>query len=129
MELVSMAAFELSDRERKFLRLALCGSAQGAEITTSAQKLIESWRARGVESALIENALEGDHGAEVAIRMSRPDYGLVVCPFKKHKGELLMDIEPSYLRWILGWIKEDYGRAVRFKDFAYAVEQFLQQGS
>jgi hypothetical protein len=126
---VMTAAFELSDRERKLLRLALCGSAQGAEITTSAQKLIESWRARGVESSAVENALEGNHGAEVAIRMSRPDYGLVVCPFKKHKDEMLMDIPPSYLRWILGWIKEAPDRAARFKDFAYAVEQFLKQGS
>jgi hypothetical protein len=42
---------------------------------------------------------------------------------------MLMDIEPSYLRWILQWIKEAPDRATKFKDFAHAVEEFLKQGS
>jgi hypothetical protein len=70
-----MAGFELTELEKKLLRLALCSSAQGAEVTTSAVKLVQSLRNRAVESATIETALE-DHGSEPAIRMSRPDYGL-----------------------------------------------------
>jgi hypothetical protein len=122
------SSLELSDLERKLLRLALCSSAQGAEVTTSAVKLIESWRNRGVESATIETALEGHgNGSEPAIRMSRPDYGLTRMPFGQHKGEMFMDIPPNYLRFIRRWINDAPDRATRFKDLAEAIEQFLQQ--
>jgi hypothetical protein len=130
MGAASMAGFELTELERRLLRLALCSSAQGAEISTSATKLIQSWRARGVESSALENVFSGGQdGVEVVIQMSRPDYGLTVCPFKKYRGEMLMNIPPSYLHWILGWINEAPDRATKFKDFAYAVEEFLKQGS
>ena len=45
-----MAQFELTEFELKMLRLALCASAQGGEISTGAEKLIKSLRARGVDS-------------------------------------------------------------------------------
>ena len=38
---------------------------------------------------------------------------------------MFMDIEPSYLRFILRWITEAPDRAQRFKDLAHAVEEFL----
>ena len=44
-----MAGFELTELECKLLRLALCESAQPGEVLTSGKKLIESWRARGVD--------------------------------------------------------------------------------
>jgi hypothetical protein len=123
-----MPAFELSDLERKLLRLALCSSAQGGEIAASAQKLIESWLNRGVESVAIESALDGgSNGSEPVIRMSRPDYGLTTMPFGRHKGSMFLDIEPSYLRFIRGWINDAPDRAARFKELAEAIEHFLQQ--
>jgi hypothetical protein len=123
-----MAGFALTDLERQLLRLALCSSAQGGEITTSAQKLIQSLRNRGVESVSIETALDGDqNGAEPAIRMSRPDWGLVTCPLRKYKGQMLMDIPPSYLRWALRWTNDVPDRAAYFKDFADAINRFLNQ--
>jgi hypothetical protein len=127
---VMAPAFELTGLERKLLRLALCGSAQGAEVTTSAAKLIESWRSRGVDSAAVESALEnGNNAPEPAIVMSRPDFGLTRMPFGKHRGQMFMDLEPSYLRWTRRWINESADRALKFEDLANAIEQFLQQGS
>ena len=122
-----MPGFALTDRERQFLRLALCSSAQGSEITTSAQKLIESLRNRHVESSTIETALEGGNGAEPPVQLSRPDYGLNIMPFGRHKGEMFMDIPPYDLRSTLRWINGAPDRAARFKDLAQAIEQFLNQ--
>ena len=103
-----MAQFELTDFELKLLRLALCESALGGEIATSAQKFIESLRARGVDSATLETAL-GESSNETII-LSQPDWGMTVMPWGKHKGEMIMDIPPSYLRWALRWINEDTDR-------------------
>ena len=74
----AMAGFELTELERKLLRLALCESAQPGEVLTQrGKKLIESWRARGVDSVAVETVLSGGtNGAEAASQMSRPDYGL-----------------------------------------------------
>jgi len=121
-------AFELTDLGRQLLRPALCSSAQGGEITTSALKLIKSWRDRGVESSSIETAFEGS-AAELPVQLSKPDHGLNMMPFGRHKGELFMDIPPYDLRSTLRWINEAPDRAQRFKDLAQSIEQFLQQGS
>ena len=68
----------------------------------SATKLINALRARGVESSAIENALEGSGDTRTCPPViSKPDWGLTTLPWGKHKGELLMDIPPSYLRWAL----------------------------
>ena len=125
---VMAPVFELTDLERKLLRLALCRSAQLGEITTSAVKFVQSLRDRNVESVLIETVLDGgSNDVEPAIRMSHPDYGLVVMPWGKHKGEMFMDIPPNYLRWARHWILQDEERAQRFQDLAASIEQFLQQ--
>jgi len=95
-------AFRLEDMERKLLRLALSPSAQGGEISTSAIKLISALRARGVESSVLENALEGNGATEALVPVtSKPDWGLTRMPWGQHKGSLFMDIPPSYLRWAL----------------------------
>ena len=102
---------------------------RGGEVTTSAEKLIQSLRNRGVESSTIECALESGGTDAPSVPISTPDWGLVVCPFKEHRGEMLMNVPPDYLRWILGWINDDADRITRFGDFAHAVEEFLKQGS
>ena len=129
MPAVAMA-FKLEDMERKLLRLALSPSAQGGEITTSATKLINALRARGVESGTIENALESNGAENMAPVVSKPDWGMTVLSFGKHKGEMLMDVPPFYLRWVLHWINDDPDRAASpmLGDTAYAIEQFFQQG-
>ena len=103
-----MAGFELTELERKLLRLALCESAQPGEVLTSGKKLIESLRARGVDSVAVEIALSGgSNGAEAAIQMSRPDHGPTRMPFGKAKGgQMFMDIPPGYLRFIRRWIND-----------------------
>lgn len=119
-------AFELTDLERQLLRLALCSSAQGGEITTSALKLIKSWRDRGVESSSIETAFEGN-AAEPPVQLSKPDWGLTRMPFGKRRGEMFMNLQPSYLRFMSRWINEAPDRASKFKDLANAIDQFLNQ--
>jgi hypothetical protein len=114
--------------ERKLLRLALNPSAQGGEITTSAVKLVESLRKRGVDSSQIENALEGSNGAGGMIEpaISKPDWGLVQMPWGKHKGSLLMDIPPSYLQWALRtWAPDTPGR----QELLDAIKNFLNQAN
>ena len=61
---VMAMAFEFGDMERKLLRLALTPSAQGGEVSTSAVKLAESLRKRGVTSSQIEAALESNAATE-----------------------------------------------------------------
>jgi hypothetical protein len=123
-------AFMLGEMERKLLRLALSPSAQGGEVTTSAIKLINTLRARGVESSAIENALEGSGAENMVAVLSRPDWGMTMLSFGKHKGEMLMDIPPSYLRWLLRWISESSERAASpmLSETAHAIEQFFKQG-
>jgi uncharacterized protein (DUF3820 family) len=123
---IAAMAFHLGDMERKLLRLALSPSAQGGEITTSAIKLIEALRARGVESSELENALEGNGTAEAIVPVaSKPDWGLTRMPWGQHKGSMLMDIPFSYLRWALRtWQADTPGR----KELLEAIKNFLNQG-
>ena len=127
MPVVAMA-FRLEDMERKLLRLALSPSAQGGEITTSATKLINALRARGVESGTIENALESNGAENMAPVISKPDWGMTMLSFGKHKGEMLMEFPPSYLRWVLHWINETLtAQPRRCLANGHAIEQFFQQ--
>ena len=120
-------AFRLEDMERKLLRLALSPSAQGGEISTSAIKLISALRARGVESSVLENALEGNGDTEALVPVtSKPDWGLTRMPWGQHEGSLFMDIPPSYLRWALNtWRPDTPGR----KELLDAIRNFLDQAS
>jgi hypothetical protein len=128
---VAAMAFRLEDMERKLLRLALSPCAQGGEVTTSAIKLINTLRARGVESSAIENALEGSGAENMAPVISKPDWGMTVLSFGKHKGEMLMDVSPSYLRWVLRWINESPERAASpmLSETANAIKQFFKQAT
>ena len=124
---VMAMAFEFGDMERKLLRLALTPSAQGGEVSTSAVKLAESLRKRGVTSSQIEAALESNAATEaIAPVISKPDWGLTRMPWGKHKGELLMDIEPSYLRWAAqNWTPDTPGR----QELINAIRNFLSQAN
>ena len=76
-------AITLTPLEIKLLHLVLNEAAASGEVAIGATKLIESLRSRGVSVEQIETTL-----GRTVPRYTRPDYGLIPCPFKKHKGEL-----------------------------------------
>ena len=117
---------ELTSIERKLLHLILDGSAAPGEISTGASKLVTSLRNRGVTADELEFALTS---RGIVLKHTRRDFGLIPCPFKKHKGELARDIPPSYLRYMVSYIREhddpDFRR--KFSGWADDMEQFLAQ--
>lgn len=118
---------ELTDQERKLLRLGLDPAAQPGEIQGGAVKLFQSLRRRGVTADEFEASLDGVAIPSPPPQKSAPDYGLQRMPFGKHKGELFMDIPPMDLRSTWRWINETPDKAAKFKDLAFAIEQFLKQ--
>jgi hypothetical protein len=117
-------AITLTPLETKLLHLVLNGAATPGEIGTGATKLVESLRKRGVSAAEIEDTL-----GRAVPRYTRPDYGLIACPFKKHKGELARDIDPHYLEYMITWIRNhsDPGVVQKFSQWADDMETFLNQ--
>jgi hypothetical protein len=114
----------LTPLETKLLHLILNGAAAPGEIATGSAKLVESLRKRGVEAEEIENTLN-----RAVPRYTRPDFGLVTCPFKKHKGELARDIDPNYLKYMISWVRNhnDPGVIQKFSQWADDMEVFLNQ--
>jgi hypothetical protein len=98
--------------------------AAPGEVATGATKLVESLRSRGVSAEQIETTL-----GRAVPRYTRPDYGLIPCPFKKHKGELARDIDPNYLKYMISWVRNhsDPGVVQKFTGWADDMEQFLSQ--
>jgi hypothetical protein len=80
--------------ETKFIRLMLDPAARGGEINNSAEMLIRSLRQRGI---LAEAFLNGDSNNGPAFF----DYGDIVMPLKKHKGQKLRDIPDDYILWVV----------------------------
>jgi hypothetical protein len=117
---------ELTSIERKLLHLILDGGAAPGEISTGASKLISSLRNRGITAEELQHAL---NSRGIVLKHTRPDYGLIPCPFKKHKGEMARDIEPSYLRFMIGCVRnhEDPTFRQKFSGWADDMEQFLSQ--
>jgi hypothetical protein len=83
--------------EQKLIRLALDEAAAPGEVSTSAIKLVESLRRRGVKpETLIQQQLAEK---QFPTRLARAR--VLVMPFGRHRGRRLEVIEPSYLRWAL----------------------------
>jgi hypothetical protein len=116
----------LTATESKLLWLIMDGAAAPGEIATGAAKLIESLRKRGVSAEEIESTL---NSKGVLPKYTKPDFGLIACPFKKHKGELARDIDPHYLRFMVGWIRthQDPDIPKKFGQWADDMESFLSQ--
>jgi hypothetical protein len=116
----------LTSIELKLLRLAMDGEAAPGQISVGATKLIESLRKRGVSAEDIESTLATKG---VFPKYTKPDYGLIPCPFKKHKGELALDIDPSYLRFMIDWIRDhdDPKLVEKFSQWADDMQSFLNQ--
>jgi hypothetical protein len=117
-------ALTLTPLEMKLLHLVLNGAAAPGEVKTGATKLVESLRNRGVSAEQITNTLN-----RAVPQYTRPDYGLIPCPFRKHKDELARDIDPNYLRYMIGWIRSHKDPEViqKFGAWADDMETFLNQ--
>jgi hypothetical protein len=87
----------LTEVEAKLLRLALDRAARGGEIETSAIKLIESWRRRG----LLAETLLAPSAAQHPPSRSAFSPGDVLMPFGKCRGLPLRRVKTHYLRWVL----------------------------
>ena len=118
-----------TDLEQKLIALALDNSAARGEIDNSAVMLLRSLRARGVTAGeLIRHLGNGNgNGSSGPPIYSRPDYGTCVFPWGKHKGEMFMDIKPSYLLWALDWIAETEDKATKWAQLADQIRGFLDQ--
>lgn len=112
-----------TELECKLIALALNGSAQPGEIDNGAVMLLRSLRARGVKP---EDLIGGLQVSGPPI-YSRPDYGTCTMPRGKHKGEMLKDIRPSYLMWVLDWIAETPDKQAKWVDLADQIQGFLDQ--
>ena len=120
-----MPAVTLSPLESKLLHLALNKAAAMGEVENSARMLIESLRRRDVQASDIEQALAKE---PLTIKPLRPDPGLTVMAWGKHRGKIIADVPPSYLRYQLEWARSVPDVARKFASFISDVEQFLQQG-
>jgi uncharacterized protein (DUF3820 family) len=83
--------------EAKLLRLALDPGARGNEITTSAEKLINHLRARGVLAAEV---FSSPAPPRRAVDNTLANAHAMIMPFGKHRNKRLGDIPLSYLRWV-----------------------------
>src|SRR5262245_33757907 len=86
-----------TETEAKLLRLALDHAARGGEIETSAIKLIESWRRRGLSA----ETLLAPSAAISPPSRSTFSPGDMLMPFGKYHGLPLRKLKASYLRWVL----------------------------
>jgi hypothetical protein len=114
----------LTALEANLLGLVLDQSAAQGEISTGAQKLIESWRRRGITAEQFNQVVVPEPLPE---KRSAPDYGLCIFPWGKNKGKFFMDVAPHELRNAASWAQSEPEVARKFAAFIHDVEQFLNQ--
>jgi hypothetical protein len=120
----------LTDREQKFLELALNAGSLPGEADNAAVLFFRSLRKRGVGIGQFTEcigSLNGS-GAPPPIK-SAPDFGMCTMPWRKskHYGKMFMDIPPSDLISSLRWINEDPERAKSMATLAIQIQGFLNQ--
>lgn len=125
MSTVTNSPVAFTEVEIKLLRLVLNKEAAPGEVSTGAQKLIESLRRRGVEAHAIEQAFVQE---PLPAKRIRPDFGLTVMLWGRCKGKRFMDIPPSELRSAISWARRTPGVAEKFSSFLHDAEEFLKQG-
>jgi hypothetical protein len=84
-----------SPTEEKLLRLALDPAARGGEITSSAAKLINSLRRRGI------SAQKTISGSELAEKTALEKAAAVELTFGRYKGKPIAEVPRDYLQWAL----------------------------
>jgi Putative quorum-sensing-regulated virulence factor len=83
--------------EAKLLALALDPAAQGGEIVTSAAKLINCLRSRGVSTGEVFRASPNPASSAADSELARAK--AMRMPFGKHRHKFLCDVPLAYLRW------------------------------
>ena len=112
-----------NDREQKLIRLALDPGAIGNEIQTSAVKVFESLRARGVIADVLLGFKPQARTNNFKTRFVFPNWG-------KHANESFEDIvtnDPSYFRWMFRkWFPnlDDEGK-LEWQWLKNDIEEFL----
>jgi Putative quorum-sensing-regulated virulence factor len=81
--------------DEKLLCLALDPAARSGEISSTAVKLIESFRRRGVKAEQIIV------GSELAEKTPLQRAEAVRLNFGKYKGKAIAEVPADYLRWVL----------------------------
>jgi hypothetical protein len=100
----------LTPKEVKLVWLMLDRAAARGEIENAARMFAQSLRARQVKAEEVEKAL-----AKLNIEpapepnCSKPDYGLCMMPWGKHRGKMFKEIAPSYFRYVVAWIEDPEG--------------------
>jgi hypothetical protein len=117
-------AEKLTALEVKLLSLILDQSAAEGEISAGAQKLVESWRRRGVTAEQLSQILAPE---PLLAKQFEPDYGLCRFPWGRNKGKLFIDVAPSELRNAANWARSNPEVARKFSGFISDVEKFLAQ--
>jgi uncharacterized protein (DUF3820 family) len=87
---------QLRPIEAKLLRLAIDPAAQSGEIATSAEKLINCLRARGVSTAEVFRPAKAAPAPDDLTLLRARNMRM---PFGKHRRKRLCDVPLSYLRW------------------------------
>jgi hypothetical protein len=86
--------------EQKLIRLALDDAAAPGEVLNASVSLIKSLRKRGVRpEALLQPAA---NGVTRSAPRQAPDYGSTILSFGKFRGFRIREVDPDYLRWVLG---------------------------
>jgi hypothetical protein len=116
----SLSGGLLDERERKLLRLALDRAVQPGELRNAAEALIKSWRERGVT---VEDFDEERQTLTIEI-----DHGRKIVPFGKYEGQRVGDVPHSYLKWLVGKMRQDARQRREYADLIYAMEWVLSRG-
>jgi hypothetical protein len=103
----------LQPLERKLLALALDRAAEPGEIRNCAQKLIESWRARGLVVEEFER--KGERTID--------SYGSRLVGFGQYQGHRVGDLPTDYLQWMV----DTPGIRQRYPDIVEAAEAVLKR--
>jgi Putative quorum-sensing-regulated virulence factor len=110
----------LDGRERKLLRLALDKAVQPGELRNAAEALIRSWRERGV------TVEDFDHESQtLTIEI---DHGRKLLPFGKYEGHRVSDVPYSYLKWLVGQMRQDARQRREYADLIFAMDWVLSRG-
>lgn len=121
----------LTDKQLALVRLMMDPAAAPGEIQNASGMLTLSFRKQGCSAEEIATALQSTSRVVMpkAPKYTRPDYGLITCPFKKHKGEQACDIPADYLRWCINMVRthQDESFKKRFSQWADDMECFLAQ--
>ena len=120
-----------TEKEMKFLRLALDPGALEGEIENAAFALIQSLRVRLAKPEdFVTKTSQTPPGGQPppgAKQTSGVNWGETKFNFGKMRGQAIQDATPDYLLWCYDWINnnDDEGLKERYKNVALAIGKYL----